>query len=167
MPILSSSSSLAPFLISLVVAVLFAPRRGLAQFASHNAANLTTIVSPVDPGITITYKVPEGACNTAFDTQQQYTGWVSVPGEFPTNIFFWFVAARSPTSTLTLWLNGGPGSSSMFGFFSETGPCEVVERGADRLGTAARQWGWDRASNMLFVDQVEPLITMPCWHHSF
>ncbi len=128
----------------------------LAQFprVRFADANLTEIASPIDPSIKVTFKVPQGACTTAFASQQQYTGWVSVPGSYPTNIFFWFVAARQPTSLLTIWLNGGPGSSSMFGLFTETGPCEVIEQGANRLGTAAREWGWDRASNMLFIDQV-------------
>jgi hypothetical protein len=150
------SSSLWWSLTSLAVALLlpFAPRLGLGQFAPYRASNLTTIVSPLDPDIRIAYKVPDGVCNTAFKTQQQYTGWVTVPGELPTNLFFWFVAGREPTSALTIWLNGGPGSSSMFGLFTETGPCEVVEKGVNRLGTAARQWGWDRASNMLFIDQA-------------
>lgn len=125
----------------------------IAQFAPHDAANLMTIVSPLDPDIKISYKVPKGACTTAFSTQKQYSGWVTVPGEFPTNLFFWFVEGREPTPALTIWLNGGPGSSSMFGFFTETGPCEIVEKGAGRLETAAREWGWDRASNMLFIDQ--------------
>ncbi|KAH8897109.1 alpha/beta-hydrolase [Thozetella sp. PMI_491] len=124
-----------------------------AQFPPFAAANVTTITSPFDQGVKISYKVPDGVCNTAFKSQQQYTGWVNVPGDFPTNLFFWFVAARQPTSSLTIWLNGGPGSSSMFGFFSENGPCQIVEQGADRLGTVAREWGWDRASNMLFIDQ--------------
>ncbi|KAK8014450.1 hypothetical protein PG990_007746 [Apiospora arundinis] len=134
----------------------------LAQFPNI-AANLTTIVSPLDPNITISYKIPHGACTTAFKTQEQYTGWVNVSsGNYPTNLFFWFVGAREPTSALTIWLNGGPGSSSMFGFFAEVGPCEVVdgngsageaEAGQDRFATAAREWGWDRASNMLFIDQ--------------
>lgn len=125
-----------------------------AEYPSgFRGANLTTIVSPVDSRITVRYTVPTGACKTAFDNQKQYTGWVSVPGDYETNLFFWFVGARQPTSLLTIWLNGGPGSSSMFGFFTETGPCEVVERGANRIETVAREWGWDRASNMLFIDQ--------------
>ena len=41
----------------------------------------------------------------------------------------------------------------MVGLFQETGPCEVVELARDRLGTRARDWGWDRSSNMLYVDQ--------------
>lgn len=125
-----------------------------AQFPSSSGLNLTTFRPPSNPNITVSYKVPDGVCTTAFADQQQYTGWVNVPGDYPANIFFWFVAARQPTSVLTVWLSGGPGTSSMFGFFSESGPCEVVEAGADRLETVARDWGWDRASNMLFIDQV-------------
>ncbi|KAI1453303.1 alpha/beta-hydrolase [Annulohypoxylon moriforme] len=123
--------------------------------ATSQYLNLTTITSPIDPNIKISYKVPYGACNTAFESQTQYTGWVSVLGDFPTNTFFWFVGARDPqvNSSLTIWLNGGPGSSSMFGFFSETGPCEVIDDGTDEFTTIAREWGWDRASNMLFIDQ--------------
>lgn len=50
-------------------------------------------------------------------------------------------------------MNGGPGSSSMVGMFQEVGPCQVVEIAQGRLGTQARDWGWDRSSNMLFIDQ--------------
>ena len=50
-------------------------------------------------------------------------------------------------------MNGGPGSSSMVGLFQECGPCEVVEIAQGKLGTQARDWGWDRSSNILFVDQ--------------
>lgn len=125
----------------------------LAQFPG-TSQNLTTLASPIDPKITISYKVPNGACTTAFETQEQYTGWVNVPGDYPTNLFFWFVGAREPSSILTIWLNGGPGSSSMFGFFNGNGPCEVVDAiGTDKYKTVAREWGWDRASNMLFIDQ--------------
>ncbi|KAJ9142379.1 Carboxypeptidase [Pleurostoma richardsiae] len=145
----------SPFALLLAIHLLSLSlfRPCLAQFAPLAATNLTTFSSPVDPGITVTYKTPVNACTTAFDTQQQYTGWVSIPGSFPTNIFFWFVASREPTTELTVWINGGPGSSSMFGFFEETGPCQVVEEGVNQLGTIAREWGWDRASNMLFIDQ--------------
>ncbi|KAK3384546.1 Alpha/Beta hydrolase protein [Lasiosphaeria ovina] len=149
----SRPCSLGLSLLLVWVLLFLAPRHCLAQFAPY-ATNLTTVVSPVDPRIKISFKDPKGACTTAFDTQQQYTGWAEVPTpDFPTHLFFWFVAAREPTSALTIWLNGGPGSSSMFGFFTEMGPCEVVERGANRLDTVAREWGWDRASNMLFIDQ--------------
>jgi carboxypeptidase C (cathepsin A) len=130
-----------------------------AQFLPRSdaeARNLTVVRSPANRNVTVSYKVPEGACATAFDSQKQYTGWVSVPGDYPTNLFFWFVEARERTESLTIWLNGGPGSSSMYGFFTGNGPCEVVEKGLDDYDTVAREWGWDRASNMLFIDQVCP-----------
>ena len=137
------------------------------------AVNLTTIKSPVDGNITISYKTPPaGTCETAFPTQQQYTGWVHIPGSYPTNTFFWFIGARDPTDQLTVWLNGGPGSSSMIGLFNENGPCEVVELGLGKLGTKVRDWGWDRGSNMLFIDQVRRDIlyfnkdAWCCWESS-
>jgi hypothetical protein len=128
----------------------------LAQFVLQDGdvLNLTVVHSPGGQEVTISYKQSKGVCRTAFETQKQYTGWVSVPGEYPTNLFFWFVEARGPTDSLTVWLNGGPGSSSLYGFFSGNGPCEVVEKGVDELDTAARPWGWDRASNLLYIDQV-------------
>ena len=118
-------------------------------------SNLTRITSPVDGNITISYKTPPtGTCQTVFDSQEQYTGWVNIPGSYATNTFFWFISARNPTDQLTIWLNGGPGSSSMIGLFNENGPCEVVEMAQGQFGTAARDWGWDRGSNMLYIDQV-------------
>jgi hypothetical protein len=126
----------------------------LAQYPPP-VSNLTTIVSPVDPSITISYKVPpRGTCQTVFDSQQQYTGWVNIPGTYATNTFFWFIAARNPSTELTIWLNGGPGSSSMIGLFTENGPCEAIEIAQGEFGTIARDWGWDRASNILYIDQV-------------
>jgi len=41
----------------------------------------------------------------------------------------------------------------MVGLFQETGPCQVVEIAKGMLGTQPRQWGWDRSSNVLFIDQ--------------
>ncbi|KAM0331512.1 hypothetical protein ACHAQA_003189 [Verticillium albo-atrum] len=123
-----------------------------AQFAPTEA-NLTTVRSTLNHDITISYKTPDGACRTAFSHQKQYTGWVNVPGDYPTNLFFWFVEARQKSDILTIWLNGGPGSSSLLGMFNGVGPCEVIETGLDQYDTLASEWGWDRASNMLFIDQ--------------
>ena len=37
--------------------------------------------------------------------------------------------------------------------FNEIGPCEVVQLSDGTYGTQANAWGWDRSSNLLFVDQ--------------
>ncbi|KAJ4371567.1 hypothetical protein N0V83_004786 [Neocucurbitaria cava] len=122
------------------------------------------IPSPVDPNITISYRQPSpGTCATTFDTQKQYTGYVNLPPftlmpyqqNYSINTFFWFFESRTnpETAPLTVWLNGGPGSSSMVGLFQELGPCEVVLLPNGSYGTQSRLWGWDRSSNLLFIDQ--------------
>jgi carboxypeptidase C (cathepsin A) len=120
--------------------------------------------SPIEPKITVSYKTPEsGTCTTIFSAQKQYTGYITLPPytlapiqqNYTINTFFWFIEARdSPeTSPLTIWLNGGPGSSSLIGLFTENGPCEVVQMADGSYGTKARVWGWDRSSNVLYIDQ--------------
>lgn len=151
---------LLPLITSLLASIC------LGQFANGDSKtlNLTVVRSPGNHNVTISYKQPTGACKTAFGSQKQYTGWVNIPGDYPTNLFFWFVEARQPTKTLTLWLNGGPGSSSMYGFFAGNGPCEVVgAAGLNKFETVAREWGWDRASNMLFIDQVRAISLPMLW----
>ena len=41
----------------------------------------------------------------------------------------------------------------MVGLFQENGPCQVVETAQDKLGTQVNEWGWDRSSNILYVDE--------------
>ncbi|KAK8253183.1 Alpha/Beta hydrolase protein [Phyllosticta capitalensis] len=120
--------------------------------------------SPANSNITVSFKSPaQGTCTTVFDYQKQYSGYISLPPftlapaqqDYPINTFFWFIESRenAATAPLTIWLNGGPGSSSMIGLFEETGPCQIVELSDGSYGTQARTWGWDRSSNVLFIDQ--------------
>ncbi|KAF4452630.1 hypothetical protein F53441_4569 [Fusarium austroafricanum] len=146
-------SSLLYIQFLLVSALISLSSSQFIPSSDAESRNLTVVRSPANRDVTVAYKTPEDVCSTVFDSQKQYTGWVSVPGDYPTNLFFWFVEAREPTDSLTIWLNGGPGSSSLYGFFTGNGPCEVVEKGLNEYDTLAREWGWDRASNMLFIDQ--------------
>jgi carboxypeptidase C (cathepsin A) len=41
----------------------------------------------------------------------------------------------------------------MIGLFRESGPCEVVQANDGSYGTQSNMWGWDRSSNVLFIDQ--------------
>ena len=49
-----------------------------------------------------------------------------------------------------LWLNGGPGGSSMMGLLEENGPCMIA---ADSAGAVPNPWSWNNEVNMLYVDQ--------------
>ncbi|KAI9303430.1 Alpha/Beta hydrolase protein [Cunninghamella echinulata] len=85
------------------------------------------------------------------DSVVQYSGTIDVTST--TQYFFWFFESRTNPSTapLTLWLNGGPGCSSLFGLWKGVGPCKLNE---DTTKVIYNQRGsWNRASNMLFIDQ--------------
>jgi carboxypeptidase C (cathepsin A) len=126
--------------------------------------NFKLASSPLDPKIKVSYRAPlAGTCESVFKTQNQYTGYITLPPftlapiqqNYSINTFYWFIEARqdSNTAPLTIFINGGPGSSSLIGFFQETGPCEVIQLADGSYGTQSRLWGWDRSSNMIFIDQ--------------
>jgi carboxypeptidase C (cathepsin A) len=150
--------------LHIITWVLFATTARCQFPPPISSDGLAVLTSPVDGNITVSYKSPPvGTCTTVFSTQKQYTGYVSLPpnilnpsqGNYTINAFFWFIEARQlpETAPLTIFMNGGPGSSSMVGMFQEVGPCQVVEIAQGRLGTQARDWGWDRSTNILFIDQ--------------
>ncbi|KAI0480101.1 Alpha/Beta hydrolase protein [Xylariaceae sp. FL0804] len=101
-------------------------------------------------GVPVRYKeVPTGICELD-PAVRSYSGYADVaPDE---HIFWWFFEAREadPASApLTVWINGGPGSSSMIGLFQELGPCGVGYDGE----VYSNPYSWSNASNLLFVDQ--------------
>jgi carboxypeptidase C (cathepsin A) len=72
--------------------------------------------------------------------------------DYPINLFFWFFEARKDAANapLALWLNGGPGTSSMKGLFHGTGPCSV---NPDSRTTTLNPWSWNNEVNLLYIDQ--------------
>lgn len=64
---------------------------------------------------------------------------------FP-NRFFWFFEARTEphNAPLAIWLNGGPGGSSLMGLLEENGPCFVSE---DSKSTYLNEWSWNNNVN--------------------
>lgn len=101
-------------------------------------------------GIKLRYKeVPTGVCELDPNVKS-YSGYVDV--EENQHIFWWFFEARNQNASeapLTVWINGGPGSSSMIGLFQELGPCYVDEDGTPY----SNPHSWSNVSNMLFIDQ--------------
>ena len=101
-------------------------------------------------GINVRYKqVPTGICE--LDPKvKSFAGYADV--EKDEHIFFWFFESRKvdpKKAPLTVWINGGPGSSSMIGLFQELGPCGVDFNG----DVYNNPYSWSEISNMIFIDQ--------------
>lgn len=84
-------------------------------------------------------------------TVQSYSGFLTVSKKAcNSNLFFWFFPAQqSPaTAPVVLWLQGGPGGSSLFGLFVEHGPFSVD----DNLNLVERTHTWTATHSVLYVD---------------
>lgn len=79
-----------------------------------------------------------------------YSGLITVDKVCDSNIFFWFFPSESnfKKDPVSVWLNGGPGSSSMFGLLTENGPYMLSVNGK----LSRRQYAWNRNSSIMFVD---------------
>lgn len=83
---------------------------------------------------------------------KQYAGYVVTDAAAGRALFYYFVEAETHPSSkpLTLWLNGGPGCSSVGnGAFEELGP--FYPNGYGR-GLVRNKHSWNRASNLLFLE---------------
>lgn len=120
---------------------------GAAQFVSP-PAGFTNVTGYA--GIPVRYKqVPTGICELN-PKVKSFSGYADVDKD--QHSFFWFFEARDVDpqhAPLTIWINGGPGSSSMIGLFEELGPCRVDYHGK----VYDNPYSWSRLSNVLFVDQ--------------
>jgi vitellogenic carboxypeptidase-like protein len=80
-----------------------------------------------------------------------YSGYLTVNEIHQSNLFFWFFPAQNANASapLLLWLQGGPGSSSLFGLFAEQGPIMI-----DKEATLhQRDITWNSKYHLLFIDQ--------------
>ncbi|KAE8690455.1 Serine carboxypeptidase-like 33 [Hibiscus syriacus] len=112
----------------------------------------------VVPGISVASSVLEsdGVINLPNQTQtpwiSQFAGYITVNEEHGRALFYWFFEAQSEPSQkpLLLWLNGGPGCSSIaYGAASELGPLRVGKNGVD---LEFNQFAWNQEANLLFVE---------------
>lgn len=132
-----------------------------AQFPPK-PSGITVIQSKFHENVTISFKEPL-ICETTPGVKS-YSGYVHLPPgflddgpnsekqDYPINTFFWFFEARknAANAPLAIWLNGGPGGSSMMGALEENGPCMV---GPDSKSTYLNPWSWNNEVNMLYIDQ--------------
>ncbi|XAR52383.1 Carboxypeptidase D [Bertholletia excelsa] len=96
-------------------------------------------------------ELPGQPTNVGFS---QYSGYVTVNEQAGRALFYWLVeapASRGPESRpLVLWLNGGPGCSSVaYGAAEEIGPLRIRPDGKTLY---LNPYSWNKLANLLFLE---------------
>lgn len=82
---------------------------------------------------------------------KSYAGYLTVNKKYNSNLFFWFFPAHMASqekAPVLLWLQGGPGGTSMFGLFVEHGPYVVYKN----LTVGLRDYAWTARYSVLYID---------------
>ncbi|ANB15612.1 carboxypeptidase C PRC1 [Sugiyamaella lignohabitans] len=85
------------------------------------------------------------------DSVKQYSGYLDIEDD-DKHFFFWFFESRNDPKNdpVVLWINGGPGCSSMTGgLFFELGPSAI---GQD-LKPIYNPYSWNSNASVIFLDQ--------------
>ncbi|XP_001986935.2 venom serine carboxypeptidase [Drosophila grimshawi] len=85
-----------------------------------------------------------------FQGVESYSGYLTVDTGYNSNMFFWYFPSETDreSAPVVLWLQGGPGASSLFGLFTENGPLQLDEQGK----LQKRNYTWSRTHNLIYID---------------
>ena len=81
----------------------------------------------------------------------QYSGFLDAGASAPgTKLHYWFAESDDDPATkpTVLWLNGGPGSSSILGWLQEVGPLLTNRTG----GLMRNPWSWTQLANVFALE---------------
>lgn len=84
------------------------------------------------------------------DRVKQYSGYLD-DDEEDKHLFYWFFESRNDPKKdpVVLWLNGGPGCSSLTGLFMELGPSSINEK----IELKYNDFSWNANASVIFLDQ--------------
>ncbi|KAK3070118.1 hypothetical protein LTR53_011018 [Teratosphaeriaceae sp. CCFEE 6253] len=89
-----------------------------------------------------------------FDIGESYAGLLPISGASneTKELYFWFFPSTNPDAgeEITIWLNGGPGCSSLSGLLTENGPFTWE---AGTLAPVENPYTWVNLTNMLWIEQ--------------
>ncbi|GMM34622.1 carboxypeptidase C [Saccharomycopsis crataegensis] len=90
------------------------------------------------------------AAKLGVDSTKQYSGYLDVEDE-DKHFFYWFFESRNDPANdpVVLWLNGGPGCSSLTGLFFELGPSSINAE----LKPIDNPYSWNNNASVIFLDQ--------------
>lgn len=80
---------------------------------------------------------------------RSHAGFFTIDKNYNSNIYFWYFPpfSKNEEAPVIVWLQGGPGGSSLFGLFTELGPLI-----AKKEGFALRKYHWALKYHLIFID---------------
>ncbi|KAJ3890728.1 alpha beta-hydrolase [Lentinula edodes] len=105
------------------------------------------------------FEVTEPLPNVTFPLTRSFAGNLPVQrADHPNDtLFFWAfehqngsLTSNTSTEPWGIWLNGGPGSSSMAGMFFENGPMHI---NGDYSMSSNTEFSWDTVADYVWIDQ--------------
>ncbi|KAK4790121.1 hypothetical protein SAY86_017425 [Trapa natans] len=129
-------------LIPLLISFIFNPQQGLSLSSS-------SLDPPVQQQLDRVPELPGQGFNISF---AHYSGYVTVNEQSGRALFYWFTEAEEDPGSkpLVLWLNGGPGCSSIaYGMAEEIGPFHIKPDGKSLY---LNPYSWNKVANILFLD---------------
>lgn len=131
-----------------------APKSALRQpelkdTANYEHINLAEFSSSY--GLRVKKHVESNPSVLGVDTVEQWTGYFDI-NEEDKHLFFWFFESRNDPENdpVILWLNGGPGCSSMTGLFFELGPSSI---NGTTLTPVSNPYSWNSNASVIFLEQ--------------
>ncbi|EKD12658.1 uncharacterized protein L3040_005242 [Drepanopeziza brunnea f. sp. 'multigermtubi'] len=89
-----------------------------------------------------------------FDIGESYAGTLSVTNvsSAADRLYFWFFPSANPAAKkeIVIWLNGGPGCSSMQGVLQENGPLLWAPGTYEAV---PNPYSWTKLTNVVYIDQ--------------
>ncbi|XP_072159700.1 vitellogenic carboxypeptidase-like [Bemisia tabaci] len=82
---------------------------------------------------------------------ESFSGYITVDKFHGAHLFFWMFKSTErnwEAAPVIIWLQGGPGGTSLFGLFEEIGPFYVNSS----LHLTRREYSWCKKYNLLFID---------------
>jgi carboxypeptidase D len=89
-----------------------------------------------------------------FDIGESYAGLLPISDQANSSeLYFWFFPSENAAAgdEITIWLNGGPGCSSLEGFLQENGP--ISWQYGSGPAPVYNPWNWANLTNMVWVEQ--------------
>ncbi|GJN84991.1 carboxypeptidase Y [Purpureocillium lilacinum] len=113
--------------------------QGIPRWLGGDLTSYALRTRSVDPG------------SLKVDTVKQYSGYLDNKIS-DKHLFYWFFESRNDPAKdpVILWLNGGPGCSSMIGLFTEMGPAFIPNKDLIPVRNAN---SWTNNASIMFLDQ--------------